>query len=74
MRGDEVLHGRRVCGGEMGRAELEDGDEADVCAVEGEEEDGEDLAHADVEEEVCLVVGWGARKKGGVSFEGFWGN
>lgn len=48
--------------------ELEDGREARVHAVEGEEEDGEDLRDRDVEEEVLGVVGWVALAGFSISF------
>lgn len=54
--------------------EVEDGGEAGAHAVEGHEEDGEDLRDRDVEDQVLLVVGcWlregglaRVRRKGGV--------
>lgn len=38
--------------------ESEHGRETDVRGVEGDEEDAEDLREGDVEDEVCLVVGY----------------
>jgi len=38
---------------------VEDGGEAGAHAVEGHEEDGEDLCDCDVEDQVLAVVGWG---------------
>lgn len=53
LSGDEVF--RTAVIGDVGRAadayELEDGDKGDGCAVEGEDEDSEDLMQGDIKGE-----------------------